>query len=148
MVLSPLFPLRNISNTFSKKEMKALLFCFLHFQIIWSFFRNSNNGKVSKDYDNTFFSQPCWFVVSSQVHGKALKPFMHLKMHGEIQHYTCSDIDYLQNRDTCKACAYFFCAVRQQRSICWVGVSVILNFHCSLRTYVKQIKEEVCFNQN
>lgn len=130
----------------------GLLFCFLHFQIIWSFFRNSNNGKVSKDYDKTFFSQPCWFAVYCH-HLKCMgKPWKHsciwrcmekFSIIHAVTFTTCKT----ETRSACKACAYFFYAVKQQRSICWVGVSV-LNFHCSLRIYFKEIKEKGCFNQN
>lgn len=97
----------------------GLRFHFLLFQIVWSHFKNSNNEKVTADYDIAFLPQTCWLEVNAIIlrYGKCMKVFMYLNMHGEIWCYLCSDISYGQNRVTeftFKTYTYFLCAVGQQ----------------------------------
>lgn len=117
----------------------SLLFHFLFFHIVWSHFKNSNNEKVSENYDIAFLPQTCWFAVNAIIlrYGKGMKVLVYLNMHRENWCYICHDSHYGQNRVTVsafKACTYFVCAVGQKRNIPQAGVSPaksILNSSCS-----------------
>lgn len=123
----------------------GLLFHFLFFHIVWSHFKNSNNEKVSENYDIAFLPQTCWFAVNAIIlrYGKSMKVLVYLNMHRENWCYICHDSHYGQNRVTVsafKACTYFVCAVGQKCNIPQAGVSPaksILNSSCSSWTSCK-----------